>query len=97
MPILNIPTPIFYEALNKTTGLSDVSMMVYLPDKSVEGPFILSELLSVLDNEFDGIYYYEYTFTQIGNYLFSIDSTTVNNRNIQKYEILQKSPFLERL
>lgn len=95
MPILNTSTPIYYTAYGYTSGLLDVSMMVLRPDQTTEGPFILNEL--AVGTDFYGIYVYNYTFTQIGTYVFTINSVTVSSKNTQVIEILQKSPFMERI
>jgi hypothetical protein len=63
-----------YTAKNHTSGLTDVRMVVYKPNGTKLGVFVLDEYT---DGDAAGIYYYDFINADIeGVYLFVVDSPT---------------------
>lgn len=90
MPAINTAFRVFYESLDQIQGLTDVTLYVRRPDGVKEGSFIMTEIVDV---NMAGTYYYDYTPTQIGVYLFSVDSISQPKRDESAIECLSGSPF----
>lgn len=84
----NEPYKIYYVAKDFKEGLTDVIMVVYLPDKSYQGYFNLIELNSTIFGK--GIYYYEYTPVTEGEYLFVVDSLTNLKRDAKSATFINR-------
>jgi len=91
MPLLNSPYRTFYTAVDYLTGLTDVQAYVKRPDNVLEGPFTLTELT---DTGLSGTYYFDYTMTLTGVYLFTVDCVSNPKRAEKSVECIQGSPFL---
>jgi hypothetical protein len=78
MPIINELYKIYYIADNFASGLTDVSLTILLPDNTSAGPFILTESLLRA-----GVYTYDYTPLDDGQYYFEIDSVTTPKKVVQ--------------
>ncbi|HNR90706.1 MAG TPA: hypothetical protein PKM65_20385 [Spirochaetota bacterium] len=74
MPVIGKPFAIYYTALGRATGLVDVRMVVYKPNRVKLGVYNLSEL-NFGDGK--GVYYHDFIDADIeGTYLFVINSAT---------------------
>lgn len=72
MPAVGTLYSVRYVALDYTTGLTDVTLTVTRPDRIAETGYAMTEMPSN-----PGIYYYDYSLSQVGQYTFTCNSVSV--------------------
>lgn len=88
MPYTNEAHRIYYAALNRATGLSDVRYYVYKPNGVKLGPYPMAELNAGVAK---GIYYDDFMDADIeGNYLFISDCPSNPKQAEQSYHFEAK-------
>jgi hypothetical protein len=68
MASVGVTYRIYYVALDYTSGLTDVALIITKPDGTNESAVLMTELDS------SGVYYYDYIPATKGQYLFTVDS-----------------------
>ena len=82
MALVNETYTIYYVADDFASGLTDVLLTILLPDKTSAGPYTMTE-----HSERSGVYYYDYTPTQNGQYYTEADSATTPKKVVQVINI----------
>jgi len=92
MAYINEPYKIVYIAKNFTSGLTDVELIVFKPNMSKMGVYVLTEMQ---DPEGAGIYYIDFNDADVvGVYTFVVDSVTMPLKDVRSLYFDQRFPIV---